>query len=656
MPTNTSSNNGDRDDEIFVENVPSPPVAEVANGAADDDSLSSENLMATMSPHAAADAAEEEDDEDDDSPGEVQLYAEDDSKVKPADRPIYFMMMAKGNVPDFDPEEFADFATRANNKKLMKPTKAMAMSEIKRQNPRTKFDRKNTRLDKLLNMLTPLDDEKDIAYLTRKVAEIKRTLLATIAVNEAGTTTAAHLTPKDRMRWTGLHTRDDVLQLFWRSQDSATREEIDAGETPLSKYHDFVVEKFNNVNVQVTLDPIPSLGYTEPILCEKGDYILTVEKSKKLASDIRRNLNGIIDRYERSGNGSNQHAHNRGELELEEGVSIDSLWGRTIHAQRQPNAAAAAAAGGSNDGAAETEDGDDRGNFLRSEPKDTLVTWHVFDKLDLIRKICAKLGESHRASSDSTPASTARGSHSRKTPRQSEPEDSDAGMTPKEFDQLILKAQKIRRLDRQVTASVERLDQLTSERFELYLRAEDEVNERKRQMFSHRCQELSTQIRGGQQLAWLGITTRQFITLQLCAIIACNLVKTTKTTPGSSSVSCPEEVCREDFLKRYGLCNGNKGHCEITTGNIKYKYLEDDRSIHPMPTEWTKMKLLRIGKYKARGETATATLQINSDHPPPYFNYKPRTPQRKLVNDVNDSFSKYLFHEDKCCDELGGDD
>jgi hypothetical protein len=69
------------------------------------------------------------------------------------------------------------------------------------------------------------------------------------------------------------------------------------------------------------------------------------------------------------------------------------------------------------------------------------------------------------------------------------------------------------------------------------------------------------------------------------------------------------EVFREDFLKRYGLCNGNKGHCEITTGNIKYKYLEDDRSIHPMPTEWTKMKLLRIGKYKARGETATATLQ-----------------------------------------------
>ena len=43
-------------------------------------------LMTTPSPlrslwHAAADAAEEEDDEDDDSPGEVQLYAEDDRVI-----------------------------------------------------------------------------------------------------------------------------------------------------------------------------------------------------------------------------------------------------------------------------------------------------------------------------------------------------------------------------------------------------------------------------------------------------------------------------------------------------------------------------------------------------------------------------------------------
>jgi hypothetical protein len=90
----------------------------------------------------------------------------------------------------------------------------------------------------------------------------------------------------------------------------------------------------------------------------------------------------------------------------------------------------------------------------------------------------------------------------------------------------------------------------------------------------------------------LGITTRQLSAL----LIACNLLNTTKITPGSSPVSCPEEVWREDFLKRHGLFNGNKGHCEVTTGNIKCEYLEDDRSIRPMPTEWTKMKLIRIGK------------------------------------------------------------
>mmetsp|Transcript_3187 Transcript_3187/g.6714 ORF Transcript_3187/g.6714 Transcript_3187/m.6714 type:complete len:185 (+) Transcript_3187:983-1537(+) len=180
---------------------------------------------------------------------------------------------------------------------------------------------------------------------------------------------------------------------------------------------------------------------------------MTVEKSKKLDGSNRRSLNAIIDRYERSGNGSNQHAHNRGEFELEEGASIDSLWGRTTHAQRDQNE--------TDNGQAETECGDDRANFLRSEPKDILVTWQIFDKLDMIRKVCAKLGDSHRASSEATPPSTARGSRSRKTPRpQEDGGEDDEGMTPKELDLLFFKAQKIRRLDRQVMVTVERLDQL----------------------------------------------------------------------------------------------------------------------------------------------------------------------------------------------------
>jgi hypothetical protein len=64
-----------------------------------------------------------------------------------------------------------------------------------------------------------------------------------------------------------------------------------------------------------------------------------------------------------------------------------------------------------------------------------------------------------------------------------------------------------------------------------------------------------------------------------------------------------------------------------------------------MPTEWTKEKLLRIGKYKIKGETVKATRQINSDQPPASFNHNHRTAQRKLFNDIRDDFSKYLFHD-----------
>jgi len=106
-------------------------------------------------------------------------------------------------------------------------------------------------------------------------------------------------------------------------------------------------------------------------------------------------------------------------------------------------------------------------------------------------------------------------------------------------------------------------------------------------------------------------------------------------------------VWREDFLKRYGLFVDTKGHCEITRAKVRYKYLEDDdgRSIRPTTKTADTMHLLRIGKYKDRGETVTAIRQIHSDQPPASFNNKQRTAQRRLFNDIRDDFSKYLFDD-----------
>ena len=129
----------------------------------------------------------------------------------------------------------------------------------------------------------------------------------------------------------------------------------------------------------------------------------------------------------------------------------------------------------------------------------------------------------------------------------------------------------------------------------------------------------------------------------LALLLASGLVNVTKNTNGASSVSCSENTWK-DFLERYGLGDGSKGHCEITTGKVYYKFLEDDRTLR-QPTDAAKMRLLRIGKYKVKGETVKATLQINSHQPPPSFNHKHRSAQRILFNDIREDFSKYLFHD-----------
>ena len=160
--------------------------------------------------------------------------------------------------------------------------------------------------------------------------------------------------------------------------------------------------------------------------------------------------------------------------------------------------AAAASAGGAG-GLSVTMDGDDRANFLRHEPKDTLILWDIFDKKDLLRMACAKLGESHMASSESTPATTARGSRSRQSRRRNRnARDEDDvvihGMTMKEFDLEFFRSSKVRRLDRNFSQKYAMINHLKSERFELFLRLEDEDVPIKRQMFEARCGELTENI------------------------------------------------------------------------------------------------------------------------------------------------------------------
>ena len=136
----------------------------------------------------------------------------------------------------------------------------------------------------------------------------------------------------------------------------------------------------------------------------------------------------------------------------------------------------------------------------------------------------------------------------------------------------------------------------------------------------------------------LCIDTTQYSAL----LLACGLVDITKYTTGATSVSCPLDSWR-DFLERYGVADGSKGHCEVTKGRIFYSALEDRE--RRTQRKCDKMPLIRIGKYRTKGETVKATLQINDQRDPPSFNYTHRSAQRKLFYDIKDGFSKYLFHD-----------
>eukprot|EP00986_Skeletonema_menzelii_P019796 scaffold29150_cov371-Skeletonema_menzelii.AAC.1 len=188
----------------------------------------------------------------------------------------------------------------------------------------------------------------------------------------------------------------DLRRAYTLSQTASTREMLDAGETYMSRFLKLLVTYFNDSSKTVSTAAHPSLhsAFSEPIVCNKGDFELTEEKAKKLFADSRKHLTTMINNWERSGNGSNQQLVDDDDDENE--FDAD-LWGRF-----------------DSEAAADHEDGDDRASFLKHLPHYWLMVWQLCDEGDLLRFTCAQLRDEHSASSDTTPTpvSSGRGSSS----------------------------------------------------------------------------------------------------------------------------------------------------------------------------------------------------------------------------------------------------
>jgi len=93
-----------------------------------------------------------------------------------------------------------------------------------------------------------------------------------------------------------LVNQPNVLSLYRLSQTPASREQLDAGETPNGLFHQKIVQDFNNSSIEVSTIPQSTLhsDFDHAIVCNKSDFDLTAEKSKKNMGEIRRNLTNMI--------------------------------------------------------------------------------------------------------------------------------------------------------------------------------------------------------------------------------------------------------------------------------------------------------------------------------------------------------------------------
>ena len=82
--------------------------------------------------------------------------------------------------------------------------------------------------------------------------------------------------------------------------------------TTTTDAHKLLEQYFNDASITVSSQIPPSLNslnssFSDPSVCNKGDYELTEEKAKEILEKARRRLTTIINNWEKSGNGSSQH-------------------------------------------------------------------------------------------------------------------------------------------------------------------------------------------------------------------------------------------------------------------------------------------------------------------------------------------------------------
>ena len=259
--------------------------------------------------------------DDDSLAGDLQSFVEDVTKVESDDKVQYVINLCHYYVKDFSTNSHPyNHKSFKNQKKLHKISNTMLKKEIKRRDPSIKLS--NKKQPEMLSLLRSDDyllPPKDMSYLLRQKHEYEKLCQLKIDERERQQNPEAdeasertNITIDDRLRLIEAFFSDEAKPKMWKTQESLSREELDARNSVLAveDYFETVSNVFNDPGWMPTLATYPDL---HPELATSRDlplldYRTTRAKVKDKYNEMKNHLHGVIIRYERSGNGGMQRS------------------------------------------------------------------------------------------------------------------------------------------------------------------------------------------------------------------------------------------------------------------------------------------------------------------------------------------------------------
>lgn len=382
------------------------------------------------------------------SPGSFEAFFENQEMLPPANKAKYILLMAADlhnvalmdayhedvntaisnsesptnvTLPDLlTPEQFVESNEVFGPLLLKKGMKSKLIAsrkdqhnELLRRKPDaftarlTENSKSNTTINQYMRELTkfPLTDPGDISFIKRQL-----TLIQANFEQEAKSTAeraTSRMTFNDRLRYILIFEKEEsVLAAYLSHTNGLTRDQVDyqGSDKAPPNWTELHCECFNDPMKVYETAVHPNLHdrYSDVIVCEKGLFELTADKSKSIMQGYKTNLRGIINKYNASGNGADMAKHDCDEDDVGGAAESEETYGRFNSELAKKRAELK----GEED--LLLMDGDDRKNFIGMNSVDVLYWWDVMDRLSMIFMFMGKLHDGISASSNRTPASTAR--------------------------------------------------------------------------------------------------------------------------------------------------------------------------------------------------------------------------------------------------------